>query len=191
MLKYIIEKDQELLIFLNSLGTTYWDSFWLLATDKLAWIPLYLIILILLFRFYGWKKTLGILLIVTLLITFSDQFVNFIKFSFQRLRPNNDPAINSVIRVVKNVGGYSFVSGHATTSFAVATFLIASLRKNFKPIYLILVWPILFMYSRIYLGVHYPIDVSLGLILGIIIGLAFYRFSLFALPKIVREHAPS
>ncbi len=184
MLQYIVEKDKELLIFLNSLGTTYWDSFWLLVTDKLTWIPLYLILLLLLFRFYGWKKALATLLIVALLITFSDQFVNFIKFSFQRLRPNNDPTINSVIRVVKNVGGYSFISGHATSSFAVASFFIASLRKYFKPIYLVLVWPILFMYSRIYLGVHYPIDVSLGLILGVIFGLTFYKLSLFVLSKI-------
>lgn len=159
----VIEKDQELLVYLNAFGSENWDSFWLILTNKLPWLPIYLFILVLLFRYYKWKKTLLILLLVALLVAFSDQLVNLIKISFHRLRPNNDPTIQNLIRVVKNVGGYSFVSGHATTSFAVTTFSIATLQKYFKPIYFILVWPILFSYSRVYLGVHYPIDVSLGI----------------------------
>lgn len=186
ILTYIIEKDQKLLIYFNSLGTEYWDSFWLVVTNKLTWLPVYLIILFLLFRFYKWKKALAILLLVAILVAFSDQFVNLIKISFQRLRPNNDPMIKDLIRVVKNVSGYSFVSGHATTSFAVSTFIIAILKPYFKPIYSILVWPILFMISRVYLGVHYPIDVVLGMLLGLIIGYGFYKFSLLVLPKVNR-----
>lgn len=180
----IIQKDQELLIYLNALGTEYWDSYWLIATNKLPWLPIYLVVLFLLFRYYKWKKTLAILLLVALLVAFSDQLVNLIKIGFHRLRPNNDPAIQNIIRVVKNVGGYSFVSGHATTSFAVTTLIIATLRNHFKPVYFILVWPILFTYSRIYLGVHYPVDVTLGMLLGLLIGFTFYRFSLVVLPKI-------
>lgn len=180
----IIEKDKSLLIYLNSLGTEYWDSFWVLVTDKLSWLPVYIIILFLLFRFYKWKKVLVILLLVALLVTFSDQLVNLIKAGFQRLRPNNDPTIQNTIRVVKNVGGYSFISGHATASFAVSTFVIAILKKQFKPIFFILLWPILFTYSRVYLGVHYPIDVSLGVLLGLFIGFGFYKLSLIILPKI-------
>jgi len=180
----IIEKDQELLIYLNSLGNEFWDVFWLAATNKLTWLPLYLLILFLLFRYFGWKKTLGILLLVALLVTFSDQFVNLIKNNFQRLRPSNDPSLKGIIRLVKHAGGYSFVSGHATTSFAVTIFIIATLRNHFKPIYLVLVWPILFMYSRVYLGVHFPIDVIGGMFLGVLIGYSFYKFSLLVLPKI-------
>lgn len=180
----VIEKDQQLLVYLNSLGTESWDSFWLIATNKLPWLPIYLIILVLLFRYYKWKKTLVILVLVALLVAFSDQWVNLIKISFHRLRPNNDPAIQNIIRVVKNVGGYSFISGHATTSFAVTSFIIATLRNHFKAIYFILVWPLIFTYSRIYLGVHYPIDVSLGMLLGLFIGFIFYKFSLVFLSKI-------
>jgi len=180
----ILEKDKELFIYLNSLGTDYWDIFWLTATNKLTWIPLYLLILFLLFRYFGWKKALSILLLVAILVTFSDQFVNLIKNSFQRLRPNNDPTMQGIIRIVKQAGGYSFVSGHATTSFAVSTFIIATLRNYFKPIYIILIWPILFLYSRVYLGVHYPIDVTLGMLLGLLIGYGFYKLSLVVFSRI-------
>jgi undecaprenyl-diphosphatase len=184
LINSIIEKDRELFIYLNALGIEHWDTFWLTVTDKYTWLPIYGVLLFLLFWYYGWKKALILIFIVALLITFTDQFVNLIKYTTHRLRPNHDPSLQDIIRILKNSGGYSFVSGHATNSFAVSTFMIATLRNYFKPIYLILVWPILFMYSRIYVGVHYPMDVALGMILGIVIGYGFYKFSLLILPKI-------
>ena len=179
-----IGKDRELFVYLNSFGTENWDAFWLSITDKYSWLPLYILLLVLIFWYYGWKKTLVVLLITALLVAFTDQFVNLIKNTTERLRPNNDPTLQEFIRILKKSGGYSFVSGHATNSFAVSTFMIASLRKYFKPIYLLLIWPILFAYSRIYVGVHFPIDIFSGMLLGILIGFGFYKFSRLILPKI-------
>jgi len=180
----IIALDRQLFIYLNSLGTEHWDSFWLLVTDKYTWIPLYVVLLFLLFWYYGWKKALIIVLVVAVLVAFTDQFVNLIKNSIHRLRPNRDPSLQDSIRILKNSGGYSFVSGHATNSFAVSTFMIATFRKYLKPIYLILIWPFLFAYSRIYVGVHFPVDVTLGMLLGLLIGLSFYQLSLYFLRKV-------
>lgn len=180
----LIEKDRDLFVYLNSFGTENWDALWLGITDKYTWLPLYVILLFLIYWYYGWKKTLVILFIAALLVAFTDQFVNLIKNTTERLRPNNDPTLQGFIRIIKRSGGYSFVSGHATNSFAVSTFMIASLRKYFKPIYLILIWPILFAYSRIYVGVHFPIDITCGTLLGIGIGFVFYKFSQLILPKI-------
>lgn len=177
VLNYIIEKDRELFVYLNSLGSEKWDFFWLSVTDKYTWIPLYILILFLLFWYYGWKKALVLFFITALLVAFTDQFVNLIKYTTHRLRPNNDPSLQDFIRVLKNSGGYSFVSGHATNSFAVSTFIILSFQKLFKPIYFVLIWPFLFLYSRIYIGVHFPIDLFFGMLLGIVIGYGFYRFS--------------
>jgi undecaprenyl-diphosphatase len=120
---------------------------------------------------------------MALLVTCSDQLANFFKETFERLRPNNDPTINTLIRVLKKSGGYSFLSAHATTSFAVSTFIILALKSFFKPIYLVLIWPLLFAYSRIYLGVHYPLDVLCGSILGIFIGYFFYKINVLFLSK--------
>jgi len=64
------------------------------------------------------KRTWPVLL-TAVLVTFSDQFTVFLKNYFERLRPNRDPSINEIIRILKNNSSFSFVSGHATTSTAV------------------------------------------------------------------------
>ena len=184
LLENIIQKDKELLIFLNAFGNESWDFFWLTITNQFSWLPLYAIFFYLIFRSYGWKKAIALLIFTALLITFSDQFVNFIKNFFQRIRPNNDPSINQIIRIIKNSGGYSYVSGHATTSVAVSLFVYLTLKEQAKYINLIFFWPLLFGYSRIYVGVHFPIDVLSGFLLGAIIGWIFYKLSLLILKKI-------
>jgi len=183
-LENIITKDKELFIYLNSLGTESWDSFWMVVTNQFSWIPFFLLLFILIFKAYGWKKGLLLVLITALLVTFSDQFVNFIKDSFGRLRPNNDPTINEIIRILKTPRSFSFVSGHSTTSFAVTLFMILTLRKQYKYPLLLLIWPLLFAYSRIYVGVHFPIDIFVGMLLGLLIGYTFYKISVIFLKKI-------
>ncbi len=169
----LIEKDRALFVFLNGLGTESWDGFWMGITNKYTWIPLYIVLLFLLFRYFNWKKALFLLFIAALLVTFTDQFVNLIKNTIGRLRPCSDPSLQDIIRIVKKSGGYSFISGHATNSFAVSTFMILTLRHYFKPIYLVLIWPLLFAYSRIYVGVHFPLDIFTGMFVGIGIGYGF------------------
>ena len=186
-LENIIEKDKELFVYLNSLGSETFDSFWMTVTNQFSWIPLFLLMFILIFKAYGWKKGLVLVLVTALLVTFSDQFVNFIKDYFGRLRPNNDPAINGIIRILKTPRSFSFVSGHSTTSFAVTLFMILTLRKQYKYPLLLLIWPLLFAYSRIYVGVHFPVDIFMGMLLGLVIGFIFYKISLVFLKKIPRK----
>lgn len=180
----IIAKDKELFVYLNSLGVESWDQFWVIVTNQFSWIPLFLLLLLLIFKAYGWKKALMLVFVAALLVTFSDQFVNFIKNYFERLRPNNDPTLNEVIRILKRPKSFSFVSGHSTTSFAVTTFMILTLRKYYKHPYILLIWPILFAYSRIYVGVHFPVDIFIGMLLGLLIGYTFYKISVSFLRKI-------
>ena len=178
----IIQYDKDLLVYLNGLGTENWDGVWLLITNQLSWIPLYLLFLYLIFRSFGWKKGLGLLLLTALMVTFSDQFTVFIKNYFERLRPNRDPSINEIIRILKNNSSFSFVSGHATTSTAVTLLMHLILKKYYPYTGLFFIWPLLFSYSRVYLGVHFPIDVLTGALLGLLIGYSFFKFS-FSLLK--------
>ena len=174
----IIQHDKDLLVFINGMGSENWDSFWLIITNQLSWIPLYLLFFYLIFKSFGWKKGLGLILLTALLVTFSDQFTVFLKNYFERLRPNRDPSINEVIRILKNNSSYSFVSGHATTSTAVTLLMYLTLKKHYKYTFLFFIWPIMFSYSRMYLGVHFPLDVTMGAVLGIMIGYLFYILSI-------------
>ena len=183
VLDTILEYDKELFVYLNALGNENWDTFWMTLTNQLSWIPLYLLFLILIVKQLGWKKGLVLILFTALLITFSDQFSNLMKNSFGRLRPNRDVSINEFIRILKNNKSFSFISGHATTSTAVTLFMHLTLRKYYKYTLFFFIWPLLFAYSRIYIGVHFPLDIICGALFGLVIGFIFYRLSLKLLFK--------
>lgn len=175
-LKHIITKDKELLVYLNSLGSEQWDSFWLFITNQFNWIPLFASILFLIIKRFGLKKGTFLLLFIVVLVAFSDQFTNLIKSLTGRTRPCNDPNFQEFLRPFSyKPGGKSFWSGHASLSTTFTTFIILVFQKYYKFIYLLIVFPILFGYSRIYLGVHFPVDVTCGYLSGILLGFLFYK----------------
>ena len=132
MLERIKELDINLLVYLNSLGSEAFDKFWLIITNQLNWTPLFLLMFYVIYKKIGGKQTLYVLLFIAILITFTDQTTNLFKHTFQRLRPCNNPDINSIIRVVQVRNSYSFFSGHAANTMAVATFLFLVLKRYFK-----------------------------------------------------------
>lgn len=185
MLENILQKDKELLIYLNSLGSEQWDGFWLTITNQFSWIPLFAFLLYLVFKHFGWKKGVFTMVFIALLVTFSDQITNVIRGVFERLRPNNDPEIKDILRRLINPQSYSFASGHATTSTVVTVFMILLLRKHVRYIKYLVFFPLIFAYSRLYLGVHFPLDILFGFIHGIIIGYLSYKLYNFLSLKIV------
>ena len=174
MLDDIIQVDKNLLIFLNNLGSEQWDPLWLIITNQLSWSPLFIFIFYLTIKSFGWKRGGFMILAMILLVAFSDQFTNLIKNSVERLRPNNDPAIKHLLRTLIKPQSFSFMSGHATTSTFFSVFVVLLLRDKYKYIYFILLWPLIFAYSRLYLGVHFPIDISVGIIIGITFANIYY-----------------
>jgi len=180
----LIQYDKELLVFLNGLGNENWDTFWLIITNQLSWIPLYLLFFFLIFKTFGWKKGIVLIILTAAMVAFSDQLTVFIKNSVERLRPNNDPVLKDIIRVIKNNTSFSFVSGHATTSTAVTIFMHLTLKKYYKHTIVFFLWPMLFAYSRVYIGAHFPLDITVGAILGAFVGFIFYQLSLIILAKV-------
>ena len=107
------------------------------------------------------------------LILFTDQFTNIIKDSFERLRPCRVDELQQYLRNIEvRCGKYGFFSAHAANSMAVTTLLISSFKFCYKKwISLLLIfWVVFFSYSRIYLGVHYPLDTFFGLFFGLLFG---------------------
>lgn len=175
MLEKLLSLDVELFIFLNSLGSVAYDGMWLFITKQSNWIPLFLLLLYVIYKKLGAKQTLYLLLVVALLVTFTDQMTNLFKNGFQRLRPCNNTEINSFIRVVQVRNSFSFFSGHAANSIAVATLIYFTLRSYFKFFSLLFLWPLVFAYSRIYLGLHYPIDIMTGYLFGFVSGFLMFK----------------
>lgn len=176
MIESLLQKDTELLIFLNNLGSEQWDGFWLALTNQFHWSPLFVFLLFLIYRKFGWKNGIVMTLFLVVLVAFSDQFTNFIKHSFERLRPCNTEGVFEQLRsFTYRPGGYSFYSGHASLSMTFTVFLILLLKKHYKYIVFLIMFPLLFGYSRIYLGVHYPVDIVTGYLAGILSGFLFYK----------------
>lgn len=175
MLEKILTLDIQSLIFLNSFGSETYDGLWLLITKQAYWTPFFLLLLYIIYSKIGIKKTAYLLLFVALLILCTDQITNLVKYSVQRLRPCNNPDINTIIRVVQVRKSFSFFSGHAANSMAVATFLYLIFKNQFKYFWLLFLWPLIFAYSRIYLGLHYPLDILSGYVCGAILGFFMYK----------------
>jgi undecaprenyl-diphosphatase len=183
MLEKILSIDTELFIFLNGLGSETYDGLWLIITKQTSWIPFFLFLLYLIYSKLGTKNTLYLLLFVAILLVFTDQITNLFKNSVQRLRPCNNPEINSFIRIVQSRKSYSFFSGHAANTMAVATFLYLIFKRNFKYLWLLFLWPLIFAYSRIYLGLHYPLDIICGYLCGLILGYLMFKLYQIAQKK--------
>jgi len=186
MLDSLLQSDKELFLFLNGLGKTGWDGFWMGLSDKWMALPLYLLLFILSYKSLGPKKLLLLLVAVALLITVSDQLSNFFKYGIQRPRPCFEAGIQEQIRLVKGYcgGKFGFYSAHASNTMAVAVFFISLLGSRYRflaPV--LLLWAVLVAYSRIYIGVHYPLDVLGGAMAGFLLGWLFARLYSLALNK--------
>ncbi len=172
MIERILEIDQRLFLFLNEQHVDWLDPIMFWISGKKEWIPLYMLII----GFITWKlrwKSIPIFLGIALTVLFADQTTSgFMKPFFARLRPSHDPAIADQVHTINGyLGGlYSFASSHASNTFGVASILWLSLKSRFPFFVWMFAWAALVSYTRIYLGVHYPADVVVGAMVGVMAG---------------------
>ncbi len=174
MWQTFIDWDKQLFLFINGHHSPFFDNVMMVFSATWIWTPLFLIILWLLFQSYGLKKTVYLLLFSALLIALSDRTsVVLFKDVFLRLRPCHNPEWEGKLHLINNYcgGQYGFISSHACNHFALVTFLFPLLYKKHKWVVSgLIIWASFVAYSRVYLGVHYPADVFVGSIIGILIG---------------------
>ena len=143
MLEQLLDLDTELFLYLNKLGSSTWDSLWLIITDKLTFVPLYALLIFLIYKKYGLKSVLIIVLVVVAMITFTDQISNAFKLGIKRPRPCQlDVLIDKGMRfIATHCGAYGFFSGHASNSMSAAVFGGLMLRPYYKNlIFILLFW---------------------------------------------------
>ncbi|ALM06465.1 phosphatidic acid phosphatase [Sediminicola sp. YIK13] len=175
MLEKIAEWDRNIFIYLNSLGIEDYDVFWSIVTNISSWTPLFVLFFILIWVRYPKKEAFFMTLTVLVLVGFILGITDLTKEFVARLRPNNNEEINTVIRILRSPTGYSFFSGHASSSFSITTLVFLFLRPKYKWVWVFYLWPLLFTFSRIYVGVHYPVDILVGAMVGTFSALLFYK----------------
>jgi len=190
LLQKLEQWDQWLFRRINGDWTNpLFDSLMPFLRNPVYWVPLYIFLLVFMLLNF---KTKGLWWSVFFLCTIALTDLTgtyLLKHNFVRLRPCNDPDFYMNVRLLlKNCGGgSSFISNHAANHFGMAAFFFITFRKFFKKwAWVGFIWAAFISYAQIYVGVHYPLDVSagclLGLILGIITGYIFnkrYGFAIF------------
>jgi len=186
MIEQLINWDKILLLFLNSFHNDFWDLVMFWISEKLTWLPVYFFLLYQLIKIYK-IRTIDVIVAVAIIIAISDlTSVYLFKEMFHRFRPSQDPEIKDLVHIVNDYRGglYGFVSSHAANFFAISFFFIKILGGKIK--YLtpaLILWASIISYSRIYLGVHFPLDILCGAILGIIIGTGIGKLFLWYYDK--------
>lgn len=171
-IQHLITFDQDLLLRLNGSDSVFWDGFMWIATSTAIWAPAILVLLYIIFKNNKPAKALLILVMMGLVIFLADRIASGIcKPYFARPRPTHDPIIMYLIDIVNGYrgGAYGFLSSHAANTFSISIFMSLLVKKRSFTL-VMFGWAVLHTFTRIYLGVHYPGDITFGALDGLIIG---------------------
>ena len=172
----LLDLDRELFLLINGMHAPWADGVMEAVSVMVMWFPMYAVFLYLIQRWLGWRGLgIGVLCITAMIFASDSGSVMLFKDQFQRLRPCHADDLQGMVHVVDGCGGqYGFVSSHAANHFAIAAFLFGVLRRRWSQSWIpLLLWAALIGYSRIYLGRHYPGDVIVGALYGMVIGAFF------------------
>ena len=193
MLDQLIEIDTQLLLLINQHHAAWADQMMWIISAKATWIPLYLLLIVVIVKQYSDKATMAkfawmhrlptylfILFTIALSVGLSDYISSgILKELVARPRPTRVPELEGVLHLVNGYksGQYGFVSSHAATTMACGLLFSLIWRNKIATVGLML-WVAANCYSRMYLGVHYPMDIIGGLVVGCLVGWLMYELLL-------------
>ncbi len=177
--EWLIEADRSCLLAFNGSDSLFFDELMKVFTSGITWLPLYVGLLFVIGRSHRHLRTfLPVLAAAVLCVLVTACVTNLlVKPWVCRLRPLNDPLLRPLLDTVAGVASsdYSFFSAHAANTAGIATFFSLLFRR--RPMTLLLIfWSLLNCFTRLYLAMHYPSDVLVGLLFGIVVGCSVYVF---------------
>lgn len=179
LIEKIEQIDRQLLFAVNGANSPLFDTIMWWISKPAFGIPFYLLFVFLLYKHFGWKSALIIVLSTGAAVGLADLSAKYLfKEMFERFRPSQNFEIKEQLHYVNDYHGgmYGFVSSHAANMFSIAMLLGLWLKKKIRySLHFTLIWAALIGYSRVYLGVHYPSDVLCGALLGISIAFLIYK----------------
>ncbi len=178
--------DRILLLKINALHSIMFDDVMFYISQIWVFAPLFAYCIYLIITKLKVKKSTIIFLFFVLLIVLCDQSSNQVKHAIKRYRPTHNIEIMHQLHTVNTyVGGqYGFFSGHATNAFGVAMFLFLIFNKQHKLFrYGLFACAAIISYSRIYLGVHYPSDIFVGMLAGLFLGFVIFKTANYLFQK--------
>ena len=174
----LIHFDKELLLLLNGSDSLFLDYLVMTLTNARTWIPLYISLFYVVLKSNNTVRDILMVvaaagLCVLLAGTIDDMIV---KPFVARWRPTHDPEIGMLVDIVDGYrgGNYGFFSAHASNTFSIALFFSLLMRR--RPFVIVMIaYSLINCWTRLYLGVHYPGDITVGLIWGALVGYGVYR----------------
>lgn len=174
----LIHFDKELLLLLNGSDSLFLDYLVMTLTNARTWIPLYISLFYVVLKSNNTVRDILMVvaaagLCVLLAGTIDDAIV---KPFVARWRPTHDPEIGMLVDIVDGYrgGNYGFFSAHASNTFSIALFFSLLMRR--RPFVIAMIaYSLINCWTRLYLGVHYPGDITVGLIWGALVGYGVYR----------------
>lgn len=173
----VISMDQAVFEWINQgWQNAYLDAVAPVWRDKVTWVPFYLVAAAYLLWSYRWAGLLFVALVGATAGMADFTSSKLIKPAVERSRPCNDARLTPPARAFDGCGGgYSFPSSHATNHFALATVLFLSWGRRWgRWRWLLMLWAATISLAQVYVGVHYPVDVTAGMLLGLLLGLPAY-----------------
>ncbi len=180
----LVAVDKQWLLAVNGSESLYLDRLVHILTTAATWIPLYIsLFYLVIHNNENVRKVMCVVAAAGLCVLFAGTVDDtIVKPLVARWRPTRDPEIGMLVDVVDGYrgGDYGFFSAHAANTFSIAIFFCWLVRSRLLSIGLI-IWSLINCWTRMYLGVHYPGDILVGLLWGFIVGslvyLIYYKVS--------------